>query len=275
MPGRSALHPTNGASSPAAAGAAASVTPRASSAASRLCFTAVQRRRRTKRFASGANGEDDQVALSRLTSAAMFPAARTHIRGRVAGAASATGRNASAEAVEGAIAELGGEAGLVLIFTSGDLGPDVAAREAQAAAGGAHVAGMTGTGVISADHLVEDGCSALAFSSALATGVGAAEAGNARAAGREATAEALAAIEDEAHCAVLLFIDSECGDQAEFVAGAYTVTGGRIPLAGGAAGGAVRARFANGRTVSQGVVAVAIGSSAPIGVGIAHGCFAC
>jgi hypothetical protein len=71
---------------------------------------------------------------------------------------------------------------------------------------------------------------------------------------------------------VLLFVDSECGDQAEVVAGAYAVAGGRIPLAGGAAGGAVRARFADGRALSDGVVAVALGSSAPIGVGIAHGC---
>lgn len=225
-------------------------------------------------FAACANGEDEQVALSRLTSAAMFPAARTHIRERVAGAAAGMGRHACADAVEGAVAELGRSAGLVLIFTSGDLDPDVAAREAQAAAGQAHVAGMTGTGVIAADRLVERGCSAIAFSSALATGVGAADAGDARTAGREATAEALAAVDDAAHRAVLLFVDSECGDQAEFVAGAYAVAGGRIPLAGGAAGGAVRARFADGRTVSNGVVAVAIGSSTPIGVGVAHGCFA-
>ena len=214
------------------------------------------------------------MALSGLTASAMVPAARIDVRARVAGAASATGTHASAEAVEGAVADLGGEAGLVLIFTSGDVDPGLAAREACAAAGDAQVAGMTGTGVIAADHLVERGCSAIAFSSALATGVAATDAGDARAAGREAAAEALAAIDDAANSAVLLFVDSESGDQAEFVAGAYSVTGGRIPLAGGAAGGA-RARFANGRTLSNGVVAVAIGSSAPIGIGVANGCFVC
>jgi hypothetical protein len=76
------------------------------------------------------------------------------------------------------------------------------------------------------------------------------------------------------HGVVMLFVDSESGDQAEFVAGAYAVAGGRIPLAGGAAGGAARARFVDGRALSSGIVAVAIGSSAPIGVGVAHGCVA-
>jgi hypothetical protein len=224
-------------------------------------------------FALAANGEDATVALSRLTAAAMSPAARTQIRHRLAGTASAAGSRACADAVEQAIAELGGDTGLVLIFTSGEPDPAAAAHEAHAAAGGAHVAGMTGTGVISGDHLLENGCSAIAFSSTLATGVGAADAGDPREAGREATAEALATIGDAAYRAVLLFVDSECGDQAEFVAGAYAVAGGRIHLAGGAAAGSVRARFADGHALSSGVVAVAIGGSAPIGVGAAHGCF--
>jgi hypothetical protein len=204
----------------------------------------------------------------------MFPAARTHIEQRLAGAASALGSHAPAEAVERAVSALGREAGLVLIFTSGEMDPETAAREAQAAAGVAHVAGMTGTGVIGANRLLETGCSAIAFSSSLATGVGAVEGGDPREAGREATAEALAAVEDARHRAVLLFVDSESGDQAEFVAGAYAVAGGRVPLAGGAAGGMVRARFLDGRALSNGVVAVAIGCSAPIGVGVTHGCVA-
>ena len=204
----------------------------------------------------------------------MFPTARTKIRDRVAGSASATGRRASADAVERATAELGRDPGLVLIFTAGDLDPEAAASEAQAAAGGARVAGMTGTGVIDARGLVETGCSAIAFSSSLATGVGASATADSRTAGRDATAEALRAINGAPHAVVLLFVDSECGDQAEFIAGAYEVAGGRIPFAGGAAGGCTRARFVDGRAISSGLVAVAIGSSAPIGVGVTHGCVA-
>jgi hypothetical protein len=204
----------------------------------------------------------------------MLPAAKSDIRYHVAGSASATGRRACADAVEQAIGALGQEAGLVLIFPAGDVDPDLAAREAQAAAGGAHVAGMTGTGAIEAHRLVKTGCSALALSSSFSTGVGAVEVRDPRTAGRDAAAEALAEIDDAPYGVVLLFVDSESGDQAEFVAGAYAVAGGRIPLAGGAAGGAVRARFADGRALSHGAVAVAIGSSVPIGVGVAHGCVA-
>src|SRR5262249_59145458 len=108
------------------------------------------------------------------------------------------------------------------------------ARDAQAAAGGPHVAGMTGTAALGRDRPLRAGCSALALASSFSTGVGAAEARDPRGAGREATAEALAGIDDASHAAVLLFVDSESGDQAEVVAGAYAVAGGRIPLAGGA-----------------------------------------
>lgn len=202
----------------------------------------------------------------------MFPATTPDICDRVAGSASAAGTHACADAVEGAIAALGTEPGLVLIFPTGDADPDAVAAEAQAAAGGALVAGMTGTAALGAGGVIDSGCSAIAFSASLHAGVGAVEAGDPRTAGHDATAKALAAIDDDPYGVVLLFVDSESGDQAEVVAGAYAVAGGRIPLAGGAAGGCARARFAAGRALSEGVVAVAVGSSTPIGVGIAHGC---
>jgi hypothetical protein len=131
---------------------------------------------------------------------------------------------------------------------------------------------MTGTGAIASDGPVEIGCSAIAFSPAFSAGVGAAT-GEPRAAGRAAAAQALGVVDVATpHRIVLLFVDSESGDQAEVVAGAYSVAGGRVPLAGGAAGGPVRARFVDGRALAGGVVAVAIGSTTPIGVGVAHGC---
>lgn len=202
----------------------------------------------------------------------MSPAARTDIREHVAGSASAAGRRPCADAVERAIAELESEPGLVLVFPAGDGDPEAVAAEAQQAAAGARVAGMTGTAAVGGKGLVEAGCSAIAFSASLPTGVGASERRDPRAAGREATAKALAAIDDAPHAVILLFVDSEAGDQADIVAGAYSVAGGAIPLAGGAAGGPARARFADGRALADGVVAVAIGSATPIGVGIAHGC---
>ena len=202
----------------------------------------------------------------------MLPATTPNTCDRVAGSASAAGAHAGAEAVEGAIAALGQEPGLVLIFPAGDADPDAIAVEAQAAARGARVAGMTGTAALGADGVIDTGCSAIAFSSSLRVGVGAVGAGDPRAAGHDAAANALAAIDGTSHSVLLLFVDSESGDQAEIVAGAYAAAGRRIPLAGGAAGGAARARFANGRALRDGVVAVALGGSTPIGVGIAHGC---
>lgn len=204
----------------------------------------------------------------------MFPTATPDICDRVAGSATADGKHASAVAVERAVATLGREAGLVLIFPAGDVDPDMVVAEAQDAAGRALVAGMTGTAAIGTDGLIQTGCSAIAFSSSLRAGVGAAERGDPRTAGRDAAAKALAGIEDASHHVMFLFVDSECGDQAEVVAGAYSVTGGTIPLAGGAAGGPACAQFAEGGALSHGVVAVAIGSRMPIGVGIAHGCVA-
>ena len=194
------------------------------------------------------------------------------MRENVAASASAAGTRAPAEAVERAIAELGSEPGLVLVFPAGDLEPDAVAAETRDAAAGALVAGMTGTAAIGGDGVVAAGCSAIAFSSSLPAGVGTSEAVDARTAGREATAKGIAAVDGAPHGIVLLFVDSESGDQAEIVAGAYAAAGGAIPLAGGAAGGPARARFADGRALSAGVVAVAIGSPTPIGVGIAHGC---
>jgi hypothetical protein len=94
-----------------------------------------------------------------------------------------------------------------------------------------------------------------------------------RAAGREAAAAALDALPvRHEHTVTLLFLDSASGDQAEAVAGAYAAVGPRVPLAGGAAGGPDGALFVGGRALRDAVVAVALSSPRPIGVGIADGC---
>lgn len=194
-------------------------------------------------------------------------------RERLAGAGAAVGARAPFEAVEEAVETLGREPGLVLIFPTGVLDPHETATQAQAAAGNARVAGMTGTGAITIGGAIESGCSAIAFDSSLPVGVGSSTSSDPRAAGRSAAAEALSGVDhDGNHAALLLFVDSESGDQAEIVAGAYETAGGRIPLAGGAAGGESRAQFADGRSLSGSVVAVALVSETPIGVGIGHGC---
>jgi hypothetical protein len=194
-------------------------------------------------------------------------------RNRLAGAGAAVGVRAPFEAVEEAVEALGRDPGLVLIFPTGVLDPQEAATQAQAAAGNARVAGMTGTGAIALSGAIESGCSAVAFDSSLSVGVGTGTSSDPRAAGRSAAREALFGVAlDGNHAALLLLVDSESGDQAEIVAGAYEIAGGRIPLAGGAAGGQAGAQFADGEALSGSVVAVALASRTPIGVGIAHGC---
>jgi hypothetical protein len=194
-------------------------------------------------------------------------------RDRLAGAGAAVGVRAPFEAVKRAVEALGQDPGLVLIFPTGVLDPREVATQAQAAAGDARVAGMTGTGAITRKGAIESGCSAVAFGSSLPVGVGTSTSSDPRAAGRSAAAQALFGVDlDGSHAALLLFVDSESGDQAEIVAGAYEIAGGRIPLAGGAAGGQARAQFADGEALSGCVVAVALVSQSPIGVGIAHGC---
>jgi hypothetical protein len=193
-------------------------------------------------------------------------------RARLAGSGMGVGLRAPFEAVEQAVDALGRDPGLILIFPTG-LDPQDAAAQAQAAAGNARTAGMTGTGAITHVGAIESGCSAVAFDSSLPVGMGTSSSSDPRAAGRSAAAEALFGVgRDKSNTVLLLFVDSESGDQAEIVAGAYEIAGGRIPLAGGAAGGQTRAQFADGEALSGSVVAVALVSRTPVGIGIAHGC---
>jgi hypothetical protein len=197
------------------------------------------------------------------------------IRGRLAGSGAAFGARAPFDAVEQAIDALGAEPSLVLIFPTGVRDPGEAAIQARAAAGDARVAGMTGSGAITLGGPIEEGCSAIALDSSISVGVGTSTSPDPRSAGRSAAAEAIGDVDlDGRPPTLLLFVDSESGDQAEIVAGAYEVAGGRVPLAGGAAGGRVQAQFAEGEALSGGVVAVALAGKASIGVGISHGCVA-
>jgi hypothetical protein len=94
-----------------------------------------------------------------------------------------------------------------------------------------------------------------------------------RDAGRRAAAGALAAIDSSLGSRVLLlFVDTRSGDQADVISGAYEAAGPSVPLAGGAAGGADPFQIAEGKPYTDAVVAVALVSPGPIGVGIAHGC---
>ena len=187
----------------------------------------------------------------------------------IAASASATGEDAVRSACDDAVGALDGEVGLVLAFVSGEPDFEAAAESLQAAAGeGVPTAGMTGKGLISAEGPIDEGCVAVAFSTRVQAAVGAIPEASSdlRSAGRETTQRALDGLGSEPDL-VMLFIDSTRGDIAETVSGAYEAAGPRVPLAGGAAGGDEKRHFHMGQATSDSVVAVAIASDGPIGIG--------
>jgi hypothetical protein len=199
----------------------------------------------------------------------------TTVQTPCAGAGSASGQGAVTHAVEQALAALGGARPcVVLVFPSPspDLAADVALAQTLTAA---PIVGMTGNASLCADGAIEGACSVLALADPIQAAVriemDASE--DPREAGRRAAGAALAAVNSSLGSRVLLlFVDTRTGDQAEVVRGAYEAAGPSVPLAGGAAGGPDPVQIGEGKTYTDSVVAVALVSPGPIGVGIAHGC---
>jgi hypothetical protein len=98
--------------------------------------------------------------------------------------------------------------------------------------------------------------------------------GDLRTAGGRA-AEALSGLEGRPHRVLLLLADGLAGDQQEIVRGAYSVAGAAVPLVGGCAGDDLRMiatrQFFDGEVLTDAVVAAAIGSEVPFGIGVRHG----
>ncbi len=88
-------------------------------------------------------------------------------------------------------------------------------------------------------------------------------------------AEAVADLAPSGHQLLMLLTDGLVGDQREIVRGAYSEVGAAVPLVGGCAGDDAAMvetfQIIDGRVHSGSVVAAAIGSSSPIGVGVEHG----
>jgi hypothetical protein len=181
-----------------------------------------------------------------------------------------------AHAIEGAVADLdGAPVRLVLFFPEAMSAPEDALAEATAVARGAPVAGMTADGLITRDGFQHGGCSAIAFGEDVDVGVGVARGVSADSfgAGRRAALDAVGHLSTRADDAVLLLLlDPTHGDEGEVIDGAYDAVGGRVPLAGGGANGALPALFASGAAHADAVVAIALSSPEPIGIGISHGC---
>lgn len=95
-----------------------------------------------------------------------------------------------------------------------------------------------------------------------------------RAAGEE-VARCVEDIADSPHKVLLLLTDGLAGDQQEIVRGAYGVLGAGVPLVGGCAGDDLKMvrtfQLFNDHVLRDSVVAAALGSDAPLGIGVHHG----
>ena len=94
---------------------------------------------------------------------------------------------------------------------------------------------------------------------------------------RESGEEAAACISEVngPHRTLLVLSDGLSGDQQEIVRGAYAVVGAGVPLVGGCAGDDLEMRktfqLHDDQVLSDSVVAAAIASDAPLGIGVRHG----
>ena len=108
---------------------------------------------------------------------------------------------------------------------------------------------------------------------AVATGFGQGNREGLRAAATEA-AGCLERLQKRRHTVLVLLADGLCGDQMEVVRGAYAVAGVDVPLVGGCAGDDLAMRSTRQlygtRMLQQAVVAAAISSDHPIGLGVSH-----
>ncbi|GIE97376.1 FIST signal transduction protein [Paractinoplanes rishiriensis] len=143
------------------------------------------------------------------------------------------------------------------------------------------IVGCTTSGQIATGEASRDGVSITAWGGpgcTVRTHVARDASGGLREAGAEA-ASCLPALTDREHKALLMLCDGLTGNQHEIVRGAFSVVGAAVPLVGGCAGDQLNYvrtyQFHGGRDgveiLSDTVIGVAIGSDAPLGVGIAHG----
>ncbi|HVB27827.1 MAG TPA: FIST N-terminal domain-containing protein [Mycobacteriales bacterium] len=142
------------------------------------------------------------------------------------------------------------------------------------------IVGCSTAGEIATDGPGDGGVVVLALGGpGFRVAVGAAEQASSRLreAGTQAAGcfEELAAEGPDEHRILLLLTDGLAGDQLEIVRGAYDVVGAEVPLVGGCAGDGLRMKqtllIHDDRVLADAVIAVAIASDAPFGIGVRHG----
>lgn len=193
--------------------------------------------------------------------------------GHADGAAPGLGDRAVSQALAGRT-----DPKLVVVFASSETDVKTALQELRSRLQpdvtviGCTTAGEIGTGGPSDQGIVAVALGGAGFSVAGALARGASA--DLRGAGA-AVAETLERLDGRPHQVLLILTDGLAGDQQEIVRGAYSVLGAGVPLVGGCAGDDLHMESTSvifgDEVVSDAVVAVAIGSDAPMGIGVRHG----
>lgn len=187
--------------------------------------------------------------------------------------------NDSVEATRDAISQAveGRQPTLVLLFCSSSHDITSVARTAQAEVpDGAVVAGCSTAGEICGRGAGQNGLVAIALGGegfTVRSSVGDLSTGP-RSAGRKA-AQGLLELESP-YKVLMLLSDGLFGLRTELIRGAYSVAGATVPLVGGTAADDMKLvktfQIHGGEVLTEAVVGIAIGSTAPMAIGTGHGC---
>jgi hypothetical protein len=184
-------------------------------------------------------------------------------------------KRAGRAAVEQALR--GDDAKLFLVFCSTSYDLPALAQEIQTCGEGAQIIGCSTAGEIAASGPGDASVVVLALGGqgvSVATAAASEASMHLREAGAEAAA-CVAEVEPRRDKILLLLTDGLAGDQQEIVRGAYGVVGAEVPLVGGCAGDNLEMRetfqLFGDQVLGDSVVAAAISSDAPMGIGVRHG----
>jgi hypothetical protein len=184
-------------------------------------------------------------------------------------------KRAGHEAVQRA--RKGADPKLLLVFCSNRYDLSTLAREIQNEAPGAKLIGCSTAGEIAASGPGDAGVVVMAIGGegvSVATAAAAAASTRLREAGAE-VASCMGSVGPRSHRVLLLLTDGLAGDQQEIVRGAYSVVGAAVPLVGGCAGDSLEMRetfqLFGDQVLGDSVVAAAISSDGPMGIGVRHG----
>lgn len=190
----------------------------------------------------------------------------------------AADRDASEAAARASVEALAGpDPKLLIVFCSDayDLGSLL--RAVRDRAPGPPLIGCSTAGEIATSGPGDAGVVVLALGGegfSVSTSVGRRASADLREAGA-AAASCIGGVEEGPHRALILLTDGLAGDQQEIVRGAHAVVGAGVPLVGGCAGDDLKMRrtfqLHGDEVLSDAVVAAAVASNSPLGIGVRHG----